>query len=102
MGQKGKESLLDKKVIEGVFTIISPVLDPDEEKEWLITDGDEVFPVIVHDEDFLQAVKEGKVSFTNGCQITCELEVTQWLTNEGVRSDYQVRQVAEVTQPEDP
>ena len=72
-----------QKVIEGTFTIISPVLDPDEEEEWLITIGDVVIPVVVVDQDFLQAVKEDKISFASGCSIVGELEVTQWLTGKG-------------------
>ena len=83
-----QETLLDRKVIEGTFEIISPVLDPDEESEWLISDGGDVLPVVVQDREFLQAVKEGEVSFASGCGIVCELEVTQWLNADGVRSDY--------------
>ncbi len=98
MNRRRKESLLDRKTVEGTFTIISPVLDPDEESEWLISDGEEVIPVVIEDREFLQTVKDGEVSFTSGCVIVGELEVTHWLTEEGVRSDYRVRRVNEVIQ----
>ena len=93
------EQLLHRKVIEGAFAVISPVLEPEEESEWLISDGTEVIPVVVTDREFLQAVKEGQVGFASGCNIVCELEITQWLTDEGVRSDYRISHVAEVTPP---
>ena len=99
MNQRDKESLLDRKVAEETFVIISPVLDPDEESEWLVSDGKEVIRVVVVDQEFLQAVKDGKVTFTSGCSIVCELEVTQWLTEDGVRSDYRVHHVTEVIPP---
>ena len=60
MSSSDEKSLLDRKVTEGTFTIISPVLDPDEESEWLVSDGNEVIPAVVADQDFLQAVKDGK------------------------------------------
>jgi hypothetical protein len=60
-----------------------------------------VLRVVVDDEEFLRAVKDGRVVFTSGCSIVCELEVTQWMTGEGVRSDYRVRNVTEVIPPED-
>ena len=103
MNQKGEESesLLYKKVERGSFAVISPVLDPDEESEWLISDGTEVIPVVIQDEEFLQAVKEGQVGFASGCNIVCVLETTQWLTGEGVRSDYRVSCVTEITPGDD-
>ena len=99
MSSSNEKSLLDRKVTEGTFTIISPVLDPDEESEWLIYDGNGVIPVTVADQDFLQAVKDGEVTFVSGCTIVCQLEVTQWLTTEGVRSNYELSHITEIISP---
>ena len=44
MTQRNGESLLDRTVSEETFDIVSPVLDPGEESEWLLSDGEEIFP----------------------------------------------------------
>ncbi len=96
-----REVLLGRTVSEQTFGVVSPVLEPDEESEWLISDGSGVLRVVVEDDEFLRAVKDGRVVFTSGCSIVCELEVTQWMTGEGVRSEYRVRSVMEVIPPEE-
>ena len=96
-----RDVLLARTVSEQAFAVVSPVLDPDEESEWLISDGTNVLRVVVDDKDFLEAVKDGRVAFTSGCSIVCELEVTQWMTRDGVRSESRLRNVVEVIQPED-
>ena len=99
MTQQNGESLLDRKVSEETFAIVSPVLDPGEESEWLLSDGKEVFPAVIKDQEFLDAVQSGNVTFVAGTSILAELEVSQWLTQEGVRSEYRVKRVIRVTNP---
>ena len=99
MSPSDEKSLLDRKVTQGTYTIISPVLDPEEESEWLVADDNGVIPVTVADQDFLQAVKDGRVTFASGCAIVCQLEVTQWLTPEGVRSNYELNHITEIISP---
>ena len=97
MTQRNGESLLDRTVSEETFAIVSPVLDPEEESEWLLSDGEEVFPVVIRDQEFLDAVQSGEVTFVAGSSILAELEVSQWLTQEGVRSEYRVKWVISIT-----
>ncbi len=100
MTQQNGESLLDRTVSEETFAIVSPVLvDPREESEWLLSDGQKVFPVVIKDQEFLDAVQNGGVTFVAGSSILAELEVSQWLTPEGVRSEYRVKRVIRVTDP---
>ena len=99
MTQRNEESLLDRTVSEETFAIVSPVLDPEEESEWLLSDGEDVFPAVIKDQEFLDAVQSGEVTFVAGSNILAELEVSQWLTQEGVRSEYRVKRVISVTNP---
>ena len=99
MTQRNGESLLDRTVSEETFDIVSPVLDPGEESEWLLSDGEEIFPVIIKDQEFLDEVQRGKVTFVAGSSIVAEFEITHWMTEEGVRSEYRVNRVIRVMDP---
>ena len=101
MTQQNGESLLDRTVSEETFAIVSPVLDPGEEPEWLLSDGQKVLPVVIKDQEFLDAVQNGDITFAAGSSILAELEVSQWLTSEGVRTEYRVKRVIRMMNPED-
>ena len=101
MTQQNGESLLDRTVSEETFAIVSPVLDPGEESEWLLSDGQKVIPVVIKDQEFLDAVQNGDITFAARSSILAELEVSQWLTPEGVRTEYRVKRVIRMMNPED-
>ena len=52
----------------------------------------EIFPVIIKDQEFLDEVQRGKVTFV-GSSLLAEFEITHWMTEEGVRSEYRVNRV---------
>ena len=99
MGQNLDECLLSRTKSRRTFEIVSPVLDPSKEDEWLISDGDQTIGVTIEDEEFLEAVRAGEISFAAGSSILADLEVTHRIVNGGVKSKYRLTEVVEVTEP---
>ena len=99
MNQGTKKEILERTTERKSFTIISPVLDPSEESEWVLSDGGEVFTAIITDENFLDSVQAGEVGFSAGTTLLAELETTHWMTDVGVLSEYRIREVLKVETP---
>ena len=91
-----EECLLSRTRSRRTFEIVSPVLDPSKEDEWLISDGEQTIGVTIEDEEFLEAVRSGEISFAAGSSIVADLEVTHRIVNGGVKSKYRLTQVVEL------
>ena len=97
--QRG-EILLSSSTDVSTYKIVSPILDPREEDEWIINDGKQDINALVRDHDFLEAVRDGMVTFVHGSTIECQLQVTNWMSKEGVRTEYRIENVLRTTNPE--
>ena len=97
--KEGNRTLLSRQVLEQTLTVVSPVLYPDEEAEWILSDGLDTIGMTIGDEQFLDAVESGAITFTAGCSLLAEVEIAQWMTPDGVLSQYRITRVLDVTDP---
>lgn len=101
MNLQGGEILISRKAGVKTYEIVSPMLDPGDDDEWIIREGKQEMQVLIHDLDFLEAVQEGLVFFTHGCLIECRMQETRWMTPEGIRTEYRIKEVIRIRNPED-
>ena len=82
------------------MTVISPMLDGDR-TGWRFSEGDgsSEFAADVEDEDFLQTVRTGKLSWTTGTSLLTSMRALQVKTNDGFKTKRTVLQVKKVIQP---
>ena len=99
MEQSMDNCLLSRSKSRKTFAIVSPVLDPSKEDEWVISDGEQTLTVTINDQDFLEAVRTGEISFVAGSSILAELETIHRITRGGVLSEYRLTEIIEVTDP---
>ena len=97
MEQNIDECLLSQSKSRKTFDIVSPVLDPSKEDEWIISDGEQTLTVTIEDKNFLEAVRSGEIVFVAGSTILADLEIVHRITKGGVLSSYQLTEVITVT-----
>ena len=95
-----KDCALKDKTSEVLLTVISPMLNGDR-TGWRFSEGNgsSEFAADVEDEDFLQTVRTGKLSWTTGTSLLTSMRALQVKTNEGFNAKRTVLQVKKVIQP---
>ncbi|WP_370846491.1 hypothetical protein [Parasutterella sp.] len=95
-----KDCALKDKTSEVLLTVISPMLNGDR-TGWRFSEGNgsSEFAADVEDEDFLQTVRTGKLSWTTGPSLLTSMRALQVKTNDGFNAKRTVLQVKKVIQP---
>lgn len=95
-----KDCALKDKTSEVLLTVISPMLNGDR-TGWRFNEGNgsSEFAADVEDEDFLQTVRTGKLSWTTGTSLLTSMRALQVKTNDGFNAKRTVLQVKKVIQP---
>lgn len=95
-----KDCALKDKTSEVLLTVISPMLNGDR-TGWRFSEGNgsSEFAADVEDEDFLQTVRTGKLSWTTGTSLLTSMRALQVKTNVGFNAKRTVLQVKKVIQP---
>lgn len=95
-----KDCALKDKTSEVLLTVISPMLNGDR-TGWRFSEGNgsSEFAADVEDEDFLQTVRTGKLSWTTGTSLLTSMRALQVKTNDGFNAKRTVLQVKKVIQP---
>ena len=95
-----KDCALKDKTSEVLLTVISPMLNGDR-TGWRFSEGNgsSEFAADVEDEDFLQTVRTGKLSWTTGTTLLTSMRALQVKTNDGFNAKRTVLQVKKVIQP---
>lgn len=95
-----KDCALKNKTSEVLLTVISPMLNGDR-TGWRFSEGNgsSEFAADVEDEDFLQTVRTGKLSWTTGTSLLTSMRALQVKTNDGFNAKRTVLQVKKVIQP---
>lgn len=100
MNQRDEEVLISRTMEVRTYEVISPILEPGDDDEWIVREeGRPETRVVIQDDDFLDDVRNGRVGFIRGCRIECRMQETRWMTREGVRTEYRVREVIQTTNP---
>lgn len=66
-----------------------------EENKWRLSDGSNIYSVIISDKEFLRKVENNLISFSKGDSLKCCMQTTQWQTMTGIRAEYEVLKVLE-------
>jgi hypothetical protein len=89
--------LEDEKILEAehraAYSIISLAFKDDN--KWRLYDGNTTISVSIRDEDFVERVNRNLVSFSKNDVLVCMVRTTQWRTEAGLKTEYEVLKVLE-------
>lgn len=71
-----------------------------EGHKWHFSDGSSPFHAEVSDEKFLKAIDDQSVTFAKGDLLLVDLKVTQYLTDKGVKTSYEIVNVKKIINPQ--
>ncbi|HEM8037750.1 hypothetical protein ACU63X_13350 [Klebsiella aerogenes] len=71
-----------------------------EGHKWHFSDGASPFHAEVSDEKFLKAIDDQSVAFAKGDLLLVDLKITQYLTDKGVRTSYEIVNVKKIINPQ--
>ncbi len=90
-------TLEDEKILEyeheSAYSIISLAFK--EDNKWRLHDGSSTISVSVKDQYFLKKVEQNQVAFSKGDILICKVKTTQWQTENGLRTEYDLLEVIE-------
>lgn len=66
-----------------------------DENKWRLSDGNATINARISDAEFLLGVNANTISFSKGDVLICEVRVTQWQTQSGAKTDYEVVKVVD-------
>lgn len=75
------------------FSIVSLAFK--EDNKWRLYDGSATIHATISDHDFIRRVDQNIERFAKGDSLICMVDVRQWQTANGVRTDYDVTEVLE-------
>ena len=74
-----------------VFSIVSLAFR--EGNKWRLTDGQLTFSVSMKDSEFQSRVDNNDVAFAKGDLLVCDMRTIQWLTHQGIKTEYEIIKV---------
>lgn len=87
------EDLLLEDTRRMAFSIVSLAFK--EDNKWRLSDGQATISALITDEAFLRSVNENEESFSKGDVLVCTVQVRQWQTSSGARTEYEITKVNE-------
>ena len=87
-----REKIVDE-MSRRALSIVSVVFK--EGNKWRLSDGNDAFSVTISDEQFLEQIDEGAVSFSKKDILVCEMRTVQWRTNSGLLTECEVVKIIE-------
>lgn len=66
-----------------------------DENKWRLSDGNATINARISDAEFLLGVNANTISFSKGDVLICDVRVTQWQTQSGAKTDYEVVKVVD-------
>jgi hypothetical protein len=89
--------LEDEKLLvsenEAAYSIIALAFKDDN--KWRLYDGNSTINVTITDENFQKRVDQNIISFSKGDILRCKVRTTQWRTQNGLKTEYEVFEVTE-------
>ncbi|CAG2089113.1 hypothetical protein XCY_001840 [Xanthomonas arboricola pv. juglandis] len=89
----GVDELLLEERRKMAFSIVA--LTFKEDNKWRLSDGNSTINAKISDSDFIAGVNSNEIAFSKGDVLICDVLVTQWQTEAGAKTDYEVIQVIE-------
>ena len=87
---QAQELILDE-ISTHVFSIVSLAFR--EGNKWRLTDGQLTFSVSMRDDEFQDRVDSNEVAFAKGDLLVCDMRTIQWLTHQGIKTEYEIIKV---------
>jgi hypothetical protein len=87
-----EEEILDT-TDKAAYTIISLAFK--EDNKWRLFDGNSTISATIKDEDFNYRVENSVESFTKGDVLICEVRKRQYMSEKGLKTEYEVEKVIE-------
>lgn len=78
---------------KSAYSIISLAFK--EDNKWRLYDGNSTISVTISDSDFLDKVDRNLISFSKGDILICDVKTTQYRTDTGLKTEYEVLKVKE-------
>jgi len=75
------------------YSIVSLAFKDDN--KWRLSDGNSTISAKISDLDFVSRVNASEIAFSKGDVLVCEVKITQWQTETGAKTDYEVIRVLE-------
>ncbi|MCD9124222.1 hypothetical protein LUR55_00270 [Luteimonas sp. C4P040a] len=89
----GEDELILEDERKMAFSIVSLAFKDDN--KWRLSDGNSTISAKITDADFLAEVNTSERSFSKGDVLVCRVKVTQWQSESGAKTDYEVIEVLE-------
>lgn len=87
------DTLLIDDTRKMAFSIVSLAFK--EDNTWRLHDGQATISALIDDAAFLERIDKSLISFSKGDVLICMVDVKQWQTETGTRTEYTVKQVLE-------
>jgi len=87
------DELLKEYEYDTAYSIISLAFK--EDNKWRLFDGNSTISAAINDDDFIKKVNNNLISFTKGDILICTVKVTQFKTDSGLKTEYEVLKVKE-------
>ena len=85
------DDLISQYTIRQAFAIAS--LTFVDGNKWRLSDGERTFYTTIEDKAFLENVSRDAISFSKHDYLECEMNVKQWNTEDGLKTEYVVQKV---------
>lgn len=82
--------LISTKQYEHTYIVISIIFKKDN--KWRLFDGSAEIDASIKDERFLNDIENG-LSFSKGDKIRCLVQITQYETKNGLKTEYEILEV---------
>lgn len=82
---------ISTKEFEHVYSIVSVIFKKDN--KWRLFDGNNEINAIIKDSDFLYGIENGSISFSMGDRLFCQVRITQFETDKGLKSEYEILKI---------
>lgn len=87
----GEDTLILEDVRRMAYSIVALAFK--EDNKWRLSDGSSTINAKISDLEFLASVNSNETSFSKGDVLICEVKITQWQTEGGAKTEYEVIRV---------
>ena len=94
---KKEDTLINENEITQYYSIFSLTFKKGTKdfNKWKLADGDNVFPAVIEDEDFLKLINEQNFAIHRNDLLLCKVRVIQCHSSQGIRTEMTVKKVLE-------
>ncbi len=88
-----RDEIINESTHEAAYSIFALAFKDDN--KWRLHDGNSTISVQMKDDVFRRKVEENLISFSKGDILRCRVKATQWRSDNGLKTEYEVLEVVE-------